>query len=186
MLNEAQIRQLFPELAQIGSQALQEKAVKAFQLAMQRGGWTSETVHLAPVTLNWAGCEISLVEHIQDVVAVTMMSFDYLSKYHTRSGATFDRDVVLCGALLHDIGKFTEFTYRDGAVRPSDSHRLLRHPLSGAILAAMAELPDSIVHLIAVHSFEGDKSYQSNESRFVRTLDQFVFDNGVCGLEKNH
>ena len=59
-----------------------------------------------------------------------------------------------------------------------------RSPLSGAIIASQAGLPDSIVHLIATHSFEGERSYQTLESDFVRTVDIFVFNCSVKGLEK--
>ena len=48
------------------------------------------------------------------------------------------------------------------------------------------ELPDELVHLIAVHSFEGDKSYQTAESEFVRSIDIFVFNCSVKGLKKIH
>ena len=93
--------------------------------------------------------------------------------------------VVVAGALLHDIGKLTEFVPGDGgqAVH-SPNYELMRHPLSGAIIAAKAGLPDSIVHLIATHSFEGDRSYHTVESEFVRTVDIFVFNCSVKGLEK--
>ena len=64
------------------------------------------------------------------------------------------------------------------------AYQLLRHPLSGAVIAHEAGLPDELVHLIAVHSFEGEKSYQTVESNFVRKLDMFVFENSVWGLQK--
>ena len=91
---------------------------------------------------------------------------------------------MAAGALLHDIGKLTEFTIRDGTVAHGDNFELMRHPLSGALIAAQAGLPDTIVHLIATHSFEGDRSYQTAESSFFRTIDMFVFQNSVAGLEK--
>lgn len=73
---------------------------------------------------------------------------------------------------------------KTGKAVHGDDFQLLRHPLSGAIIAAQAGLPANLVHLIATHSFEGDKSYQTAESKFVRTIDIFVFQNSVEGLEK--
>ena len=93
-------------------------------------------------------------------------------------------DLVVAGALLHDIGKLTEFAHVDNQVCHSRNYQLLRHPLSGAVIAHEAGLPDELVHLIAVHSFEGEKSYQTVESNFVRKLDMFVFENSVWGLQK--
>lgn len=78
-------------------------------------------------------------------------------------------------ALLHDLGKFTGFVRRNGVIMHGEDANLLRHPLSGAILAAKAGLPDKIIHLIATHSFEGERSYQTAESAFVRAIDDFVF-----------
>ena len=40
----------------------------------------------------------------------------------------------MAGALLHDIGKLTEFVFKDGKAVHGDDFQLLRHPLSGAIL----------------------------------------------------
>jgi len=183
-MTKEEIKKLFPEIDDVQSNELQEKTIKAFQIAFEQGGWDKDNIHKAPVTLNWDGCKIALIEHIRDVTTMAKMSYDHLSKYYVQNNASIDRDVVICGALLHDLGKLTEFSMKDGVLQHSENYNLLRHPLSGAIMASMAGLPDKIVHLIAVHSFEGDQSYQTNESRFVQEIDKFVFDNGVCGLKK--
>ena len=183
-MNEAFIQGLFPELSEIQDDDLRAKSVAALKLAMERGGWTEETVHLAPVSVSWENVTCGLIEHIRKVTQVCMSCFELLSGYYEQNGSSIDRDTVVCGALLHDIGKFTEFALKDGVVTHSDNFNLLRHPLGGAIMAAEVGLPDKIVHLIGVHSFEGDKSYQTAESKFVRILDLFVFDNSVYGLKK--
>ena len=113
-----------------------------------------------------------------------MMEYDALEKYYTRHGVPFDWDTVVAGALLHDIGKLTEFTMKDGSVTHGKDFELMRHPLSGALIASRAGLPNTIVHLIATHSFEGDRSYHTAESAFVRTIDIFVFHASVAGLKK--
>ena len=95
-----------------------------------------------------------------------------------------NRDIVIAGALLHDIGKLTEFACSEGRAVYRKNHELMRHPLSGAVIAGLAGLPDILIHLIATHSFEGDKSYQTPESAFVRSVDIFVFNCSVSGLEK--
>ena len=65
-------------------------------------------------------------------------------------------DVLIAGALLHDIGKLAEFVESDGRFIRSASGRLLRHPFSGVALCARHDLPESVLHLIAVHYREGD------------------------------
>lgn len=184
MLMSSKLEQLFPAFLEIQDEQLRALSQKAMELAMERGGWTYENLHLCPVTLNWKNCDVSWIEHVTDVTKLCLMEFDALKKYYTRHGVPFRRDIVAAGALLHDIGKLTEFIIRDGTVAHGDNFELMRHPLSGALIAAQAGLPDTIVHLIATHSFEGDRSYQTAESSFVRTIDMFVFQNSVAGLEK--
>lgn len=179
-----ELEKLFPAFLEIGDEALREQAERAMLLAMEQGGWDESSIRLCPVTLNWEDCDVSWVEHVTDVTKLCMMEYDALEKYYTRHGVPFDRDTVVAGALLHDIGKLTEFTMKDGSVTHGKDFELMRHPLSGALIASRAGLPNTIVHLIATHSFEGDRSYHTAESAFVRTIDIFVFHASVAGLKK--
>ena len=180
------LEKLFPAFLEIRDEELRNLAEGAMRMAMQAGGWTDETVHLVPVTLNWENCDVSWIEHVTDVTAACIGGYDQLAKYYRRHGAEFDRDTVVAGALLHDIGKLTEFVpdEKGETAVHGGNFELMRHPLSGAVIAAKAGLPDKIVHLIATHSFEGDRSYQTAESEFVRTIDMFVFTCSVKGLKK--
>ena len=179
-----EIVRLFPAFNEVRYESLRAKSIEAMNMAMKKGGWNESNIHLCPVTLNWKNCDVSWVEHVGDVTAVCMMNFDALEKYYARHNVNVSRDVVIAGALLHDIGKLTEFICVDGKAVHSENYELMRHPLSGAVIAAEAGLPDVIVHLIATHSFEGDKSYQTVESNFVRAMDIFVFNCSVKGLER--
>ena len=154
------------------------------KLAISEGGWAKEDLLKAPVTLNWPDSTCSLIDHIRTVTRMCIKNYDELARFYQENGVEFDRDTVVCGALLHDIGKWTEFCCKDGKICHSDDFELMRHPLSGAILADRAGLPKRIVHLIATHSFEGDRSYQTAESAFVRAIDDFVFRCSVWGLKK--
>ena len=183
-MTHEKIVKLFPAFLEISDEALRTKSLDAMGMAMEQGGWGEHNIALCPVTINWKNCDISWIEHVNDVTAMCMAQFDGLEKYYRRHGVPFSRDVVVAGALLHDIGKLTEFEEKDGVVGHGKDYELMRHPLSGALIASKAGLPNNIIHLIATHSFEGDKSYQTHESKFVRTIDMFVFENSVTGLEK--
>ncbi len=178
------IKSSFPLFLEIADEGLREQSLEAMRMAMEQGGWSEATISLCPVTLNWKDCDVSWIEHVNDVTSMCIMEFDALHKYHERHGVPFSRDIVVAGALLHDIGKLTEFSIQNGTVSHSENFNLMRHPLSGALIAGRAGLPDHIIHLIATHSFEGDKSYQTAESEFVRAIDIFVFQCSVKGLEK--
>lgn len=179
-----QLLKLFPMFQEIADDDLRSRAMNAMSLAMEKGGWNAENISLCPVTMNWKSCDVSWVEHVTDVAMLCSMEYEVLSRYYVRHGVPFSRDIVICGALLHDIGKLTEFTCVGGRAEHSTNYELMRHPLSGAIIAAQAALPDSLVHLIATHSFEGERSYQTAESAFVRSIDIFAFNCAVRGLEK--
>lgn len=183
-LTNEQIIGLLPELQEIQDLGLRKLSIEALKLAAAQGGWDETTILLAPVTVNWKGCSSNLLEHIRTVTQVCMDNYERLSHYYNKNGTGLDRDTVICGALLHDLGKFTEFALKDGSVVHSENAYLMRHPLAGAILAAQAGLPETIVHLIATHSFEGDRSNQTPESAFVRAIDDFVFKCTVYGLDK--
>ncbi len=183
-MDEKKIIALFPRIQEIECESLRAQSISALQAAIAQGGWSEQTVALAPVTIGWKNCPSNLIEHINAVVEACMINYALLSPYYAANSVVLDRDTVLCGALLHDLGKFTEFTLKDGCVEHSDTAYLMRHPLAGALIASKAGLPDKIVHLIATHSFEGSASNHTAESSFVRTLDDFVFKCTVSGLEK--
>lgn len=184
-MNRNFLETVFPSFLEIRDEGLRETSELAMWMAMEEGGWNEENLKNVPVTLNWKNCDVNWIEHVTDVTEMCILEFDKMKKYYARHNVSFSRDTVVAGALLHDIGKLTEFVPGEGntAVH-SENFQLMRHPLSGAIIASKAGLPDSLVHLIATHSFEGDKSYQTLESDFVRTVDIFVFNCSVKGLEK--
>lgn len=183
-MNEKQIVELFPAFCEISDDKLRAASVRAMLMAMEKGGWDENNILLAPVTLNWLNCDVTWAEHITDVTEMCMAQYQLMKKYYDRNGVALSRDYVIAGALLHDIGKLTEFVCRDGKAVHSDDFQIMRHPLSGALIADKAGVPEELVHLIAVHSFEGDKSYQTAEAWFVRTIDMFTFNNCVRGLVK--
>ena len=183
-MNAEGIMELFPAMRQIRDEELKQLAVRAMADAMAQGGWTEENLRLAPVSIKVEGCTCNLIEHINLVAELCMTAWEKVSGYYAANGFPLDRDTVLCGALLHDIGKFTEYTEKDGVVGPGAFADLLRHPLSGAVIAAKAGLPERIIHLIATHSFEGDKSTLTPEAEFVRTIDLFAYRCSVYGLPR--
>ena len=183
-MNSEKIISLFPRMAEIGDEKLRELSIQAVLNAMEEGGWNDENIDLAPATITYEGVIFNLVEHVNLVVDLCMDAYARLSRYYEANGCPLDRDTVLCGALLHDIGKFTEYGIEDGVIGHGKYSDIMRHPLSGAVIAAKAGLPERIVHLIATHSFEGDHSYLTPEAKFVRTLDMFAFNCSVTGLSR--
>ncbi len=87
-----------------------------------------------------------------------------------------DMDRLIAGGLVHDIGKILEMDRdADGSYSKSRSGRCARHPISGAILAAKAGMPDEIVNIIACHAEEGQGRPQVVETVLIHQADFAAF-----------
>ena len=84
-------------------------------------------------------------------------------------------DLVIAGALLHDVGKVLEYAQVDGKTVKSKMAGL-RHPVSGAGLAMKLDLPYELVHIIANHSKEGDFVKKIPEVILIHHVDFVDFD----------
>jgi 23S rRNA maturation-related 3'-5' exoribonuclease YhaM len=86
-----------------------------------------------------------------------------------------DYDVLVAGALTHDVGKAYEYEHWDRWVqeRARTGSPSLRHPAYGAHLALVVGLPEPVVHCIAVHSYlaEGAFVRASLETTIVQYAD---------------
>mgnify|MGYP000532625673 FL=1 len=120
-MRREKLERIFPAFQEIQDETLRVKSEEAMLAAMEAGGWDEQTIKLCPVTLNWENCDVSWTEHVSDVTSMCLMEFDGLEKYYKRHGVSFSRDLVAAGALLHDIGKLTEFVFRDGKAVHGDN-----------------------------------------------------------------
>ena len=175
-IDESMIRDMYPELDWIQDEALRKKCAEAMCEAYQDGGWTAETKDSLPVSvtkvkvpkLNHAA------EHIRVVTKIAASIYDDLESMYGMNGCP--RDLVIAGALLHDLGKPMEFMMNeDGSFGYAPGAKIMRHPLSGAILADRHGLGDEIVHISATHSFEGNASYKTLAAQIVCAADNIAF-----------
>jgi putative nucleotidyltransferase with HDIG domain len=86
-----------------------------------------------------------------------------------------DRDIVLAGALCHDIGKCWECDPVNQArwrMRPDKvGYPSMRHSVYGAHVCLAAGLPEAIAHIALGHSMEGAHIALSTECTIVRWAD---------------
>ena len=86
-----------------------------------------------------------------------------------------DRDIVLAGALCHDIGKPYEFDPVNRKRWAEDPSRAgdpcLRHSVYGAHVCLSVGLPEEIAHIALGHSLEGQHIGLSTECYIVRHAD---------------
>jgi putative nucleotidyltransferase with HDIG domain len=167
--------EIFPELQEIGDPDLRKKAEKCLQMGMEKGGWKVEDLNKIPFTLLIPNCPVSFAQHIRAVTRLSLLAYD-LFRMEYGCYYTLNRDYLAAGALLHDVGKLLEYRFSEGKYVKSKSGKYLRHPFSGANLAAICELPEEVVHIIAVHAHEGDEGYRSPEARIVNHSDFMNFE----------
>lgn len=166
----------FPEFEWIKDVQLREKCIDVMVEAFQIGGWDEKTAGKCPIAVTEMvpECPVRNFDHIHDVAQVAKMITDYIvPKY--KKYINCNVDIVIAAALIHDACKYTEYKLVEGKPAYTESAKYLRHPLRGAILAAKHGLPDALIHAIATHSFEGDKSYKSPEAYILKLADAASF-----------
>ncbi|HPC12267.1 MAG TPA: hypothetical protein PK112_09255, partial [candidate division Zixibacteria bacterium] len=101
---------------------------------------------------------------------------DVLTEVHGANRTRVNRDYLIAGALLADVGKLMEYEIVDGKPVKSDYGKHLRHPFSGVGLAFRHGLPSEVMHVIATHSKEGEGEKRLPESIIFHHCDFIDFD----------
>ena len=162
---------VFPELAQIKDKELRRKCCQCWQVGVERGGWQVEDLAKIPFTLLIPDCPVDFITHIRAVTVTAINIANTFNQFYPGENLDLNRDHLVAGAILHDLGKLLEFTRQDGKLVRSEHGKLLRHPISGANLAAELGIPPEIIHVIAGHSKEGETLPRSLISIIVHHAD---------------
>ncbi len=165
---------LFPEVTLIEDTSLREKAEQTWLLAGERGGWKLDDLGEIPFTLLISDTRISIVEHTRGVTGCAVKVAESLRASYAEMA--INDDYLVTGALLHDVGKLLEYERSAQGYCTSRHGKLLRHPVSGAGLAAECGLPAEVLHIIYTHSKEGDRYERSIESIIVHHCDFLNFE----------
>ncbi|KPJ65427.1 hypothetical protein AMJ44_10200 [candidate division WOR-1 bacterium DG_54_3] len=166
---------ILPEFGEISDSSLQEKTIKVWQEAMDRGGWKIEDLPKIPFTLLIENTSVNLIEHTR-AVTICCAEIAVALKEVYEGRVSVNKDYLLAGALLHDVGKLLEYKREKDRIVKSEEGKLLRHPISGAALAFSLGLPQEVIHIIAAHSKEGDGARRSVEAVIVNHADFINFD----------
>jgi hypothetical protein len=128
-----------------------------------------------PFTLLAEGVQVSFAEHVSTVARLCLAMDGVLRQAY---GERFrgSRDTLLAGALLADVGKLIEFKRDGDRYQWADMYQYLRHPFTGVALAYKHGVPEAVLHVIATHSWEGDKFKRRPESIIFHHADFTDFD----------
>jgi putative nucleotidyltransferase with HDIG domain len=170
-----ELLKLVPEFDLIQDANLRDKCIQTWELALQESGWTPDDLARMPFTLLVNPCPASYIDHVRAVTLTAVRSAEVFAQIYGER-VPVDMDLLVAGALLHDVGKLLEYERgQDGLTVQSKHGKLLRHPFSGMELAARCELPFEVQHIIAAHGGEGDKMDRTTEATLVNHADFMNF-----------
>ena len=168
------IRMILPEIDWIENEDLRETVIRTYERAIREGGWQPEDLAKIPFTLA-KKTDISYADHVRAVTRISRAVYNVFKEVFG-DAIPLKRDVLLAGALLHDVGKLLEMEKGETGYRKSAQGKVLRHPFSGVALAAAEGAPAEVLHVIAVHSKEGDPYPRTPEGTIVHYADFMCFD----------
>ena len=163
-----------PELAEVRSEELRRKAIEAWAYALAETSFARITAIPGEATPGvFALKRGSQAVHLRSVARIARAIADEFTQEFPE--ATVDRDIILAGALLHDVGKAWEFDpenrRRWDGDRSQTGSPALRHPVYGAHICIAVGLPEEIAHIALGHSYEGDLMQRSLECLIVHRAD---------------
>jgi hypothetical protein len=165
-----------PEFNLIEDKDLRENTISVWEEAVNYRNWTAEELFGIPFTLLADNVKIMFLEHVRTVCKMCVACDEVLTEAYANRKTPINRDILVAGALLCDVGKLMEYDKENGKVVKSKHGKYLRHPFSGVGLCFKYNIPDEVMHLIAVHSHEGDKFGRSPEAIILNHADFIDFD----------
>jgi len=167
---------LLPEVNDIKDKNLRDKVIACWAEAIEYRGWTEKLLRNIPFTLLAKNVKITFIDHVRAVCRMCTACDDVMMDIHGRKKTPVNRDYLIAGALLADVGKLMEFEIVDGKPIKSDYGKHIRHPFSGVGLAFKHDLPSEVMHVIATHSKEGAGEKRLPESIIFHHCDFIDFD----------
>jgi putative nucleotidyltransferase with HDIG domain len=170
-----ELLELIPEFDLIEDADLREKCIRVWEEGMKRGGWGAQDLPHMAQSLLLLDAPTNFVEHTRVVTLTCVRVADVFEKIYGERNP-LNRDYLIAGALLHDVGKLLEYSLVDGKTVKSELGVRLRHTFTGVVLAAEQGLPDEVLHMIAAHAKEGDLVQRSREATILHHADFISFE----------
>ncbi|MDD4051236.1 MAG: HD domain-containing protein [candidate division Zixibacteria bacterium] len=170
------VLRLLPEIGEIRDESLRNRVVSCWQEAIAFRGWTEDLLKTMPFTLLAENVKITFIDHVRAVCRMCIACDQVLTEIHGANKTRINRDYLIAGALLADVGKLCEFEIIMGKPVKSDFGKHIRHPFSGVALAFKHGLPSEVLHIIATHSKEGAGETRLPESIIFHHADFIDFE----------
>jgi putative nucleotidyltransferase with HDIG domain len=172
----AGVVQSLPEIAEIVDSQLRAKVVEVHALALAETEYERiEDIPPCGIPGSPPMKRGTQADHYRGVARMALGMADELER--VMGGFGVDRDLLLAGALCHDVGKAYEFSPRNRERWDTNTMHTgrpaLRHPVYGVHLGLQAGLPEPVIHCIGAHSLNGEGSFveASLELRIIQYAD---------------
>lgn len=165
-------------LEKIKDEKIKESVIKTYILAIKKSKFKDfDEVKKMPFTILTDSKGISFIEHTLTVTYGAYHLAMAQKEYYKNLPYKINFDHLIAGALLHDIGKLLEIEPDEkGGYKKSRFGKILRHPMSGLLLASEAQVPDEVLNIIGCHAKEGEGAPKVVETIFIHQADFATFD----------
>jgi putative nucleotidyltransferase with HDIG domain len=168
------VREELPEVEAIADGGLRAKVVEAWATALAGSSFgaiaeirPSGNPDTAPLKRG------TQTDHIRGVTRLAMGLADELTAMFPE--LPVNRDLLIAGALCHDVGKPWEFDPRNQARWKSAPRAAgapsIRHPAYGVHICLTVGLPEEVAHCAGAHSGEGELVTRSLENTIIHHAD---------------
>ena len=168
------VREELPQIAEISSRQLKDKVVEAWAMALAGSSFNAIAEIPAssqPGRPELIGC--TQADHIRGVARLAIRLADELMEMFPE--LPIDRDILVAGAICHDVGKPWEYDPQNQArwqASPGKSGwPSIRHPGYGVHICLTVGLPEQVAHTAGGHSGEGELITRSLENTIVHHAD---------------
>jgi hypothetical protein len=172
---QKELIELIPEFNAIKDDVLRQRVLDVWTEALEIGGWTVNDLRELPYTLLVEDVDITFPQHVS-VVCRLCIAMESVLKDAYGDRYEISHDTLIAGALLADVGKIIEFRKVNGDYQWASMYKYLRHPFTGVGLCFKHEIPEAVMHVVATHSWEGDKFKRRPESIIFHHADFTDFD----------
>jgi putative nucleotidyltransferase with HDIG domain len=179
-----------PEIADIKNEDLRAKVIEGWAYSLS--GSSFQRISDIPGEGNPDVLVLRRGNQTEHLRGVALLAMKFVEVFEaTFPEVVIDRDIVLAGALCHDIGKPYEFDPVNMERWAKDPSRCgqpaLRHSVYGAHVCLTVGLPEEIAHIALGHSLEGQHIGLSTECYIVRHADHTWWHvAGALGLLEPH
>jgi 3'-5' exoribonuclease len=121
---------MFQELLQVAEQEIKHAGLKSLVLDLLTGH-KATLLTLPAATRNHHAYVGGFLEHVLSVTRTAMYFADKYAAYYTELKPRLNRDLVVAGAILHDIGKLQEIELLTSGAAYTASGALIGHIVQG-------------------------------------------------------